>query len=222
MPYLPVPAPLRRRLWYPVIGSMAFLVTSCAEAARRPDYDAWHQALSALSLGPRGWVQMINFLVLAAIILSTVAVWRRILRGGTGGMAVPALTALTGVSFVVCGLMPQDPAPGYDPMGLNLTAPTLTGSIHLAFAGLAALGSIGMLFVMARRYRETPGWDGWSGLTRCLAAAMIVAIVVYGVWSRAPAGYAGTFERAALLIPTVWAAAFLRRLGKGAPFMLRA
>src|SRR5258708_31878652 len=43
------------------VGSLLFTITYLVEGATRPDYNAWQQAVSALSLGPGGWVQQINF-----------------------------------------------------------------------------------------------------------------------------------------------------------------
>ena len=215
----PVPLQLRRRLWYAIAGAGLFMTTSCVESAQRPDYDAWHQSISALSLGPRGWVQMLSFFAFGSIVLTTVPVWRRVLAGGKGATVFPLLTGLTGASLFACGIVPQDPAPGYDPMGLALTGPTLRGLIHLAVAGVAALSSVAGLLVMAWRFRGDPGWRGWSRYSVLMALAMAACVVVYGVWSTASTGYAGTFERFALLVPSVWGLAFLMRLGTGAPFM---
>lgn len=215
----PVPPRLRRRLWYAVAGAGLFMTTACAEGAQRPDYDAWHQSISALSLGPGGWVQTLSFFAFGAIVLSTVTVWRRILAGGKGATTFPLLTGLTGASLVACGIVPQDPAPGYDPMGLALTAPTLRGLVHLALAGIAALSSVASLLVMASRFRGDPSWRGWSWYSVLMAVTMVACVVVYGIWSTASSGYAGTFERLALLVPPVWGLTFLLRLGSGAPFM---
>ena len=49
----PVPRALVRRLWYAVGAGALFLIVATIEGARRPDYDAWHQAVSAL--GTWGW-----------------------------------------------------------------------------------------------------------------------------------------------------------------------
>lgn len=215
----PVPSQLRRRLWYAIAGAGLFMTTACVEGAQRPDYDAWHQSISALSLGPGGWVQMLSFSAFGSIVLTTVPVWRRVLAGGKGATAFPLLTGLTGASLFACGIVPQDPAPGYDPMGLALTAPTLRGLIHLAFAGVAALTSMAGLLVMAGRFRGDPRWRAWSWYSVLMAVAMAACVVVYGVWSTASTGYAGTFERLALLVPPIWGLTFLIRLGTGAPFM---
>ena len=51
---IPVPSSTRRRLWYMVIGAAVFIIIAFIEGLLRPDYDAWQQSVSALSLGPRG------------------------------------------------------------------------------------------------------------------------------------------------------------------------
>ena len=131
------------------------------------------------------------------------------------------LTALVGVSFIAAGMIPQDPAPGYDPDNLALQAPTARGLAHLAVAGVAALSSVAGLFVMAARLARNPAWRGWA-LYSCVAAvAVIGCVAVFGVWSVKPSGYAGTFERGAMVVPMLWMFAFLRRLSGGAPLMVR-
>ncbi|NII27432.1 DUF998 domain-containing protein [Pseudoflavitalea sp. X16] len=218
---IPVPPHIRRRLWYGVIGSGLFMMIAGIEGARRPDYDAWHQAISALSLGSGGSVQLFNFLLFGTIILSTVTVWHKMLAGGRGAMAFSILTALTGASLIVCGLVPQDPAPGYDPEGLALKAPTLRGLMHLLFAGIAALSSVVGLLVMAWRFAGDPLWYGWAVYSVLMAVAMVACVTVYAIWSTSSTGYAGTFERLALIVMPIWALTFLVRLETGVAFMRR-
>jgi hypothetical protein len=45
-------------------------------------------------------------------------------------------------------------------------------------------------------------------------------VVVYTVWSTKATGFAGVFERLAILASPAWALAFARRLGTGVPFMI--
>ena len=215
-----VPGVLRRRLWIGICGAAAFMTSACADGARRPDFDPWHQSISALSLGPDGWLQIANFMMFGAAVLTTVPAWRRILWGGIGGGAVPVLTAMTGVSLILAGLLPQDPAPGYDPMALRLTEPTLPGLLHLLVAAVAAGSSIAVLAVMSKRFGGDPKWPGWSAYSLLMSVAMTVCVAVYAVWSTAASGYAGAFERAALMVTPIWGATFLRQLATGRPFMV--
>jgi hypothetical protein len=175
--------------------------------------------VSALALAPLGWLQTVNFIVLGTTVLVTAPAWRRVLAGGPGESWYPALTAALGVSFVAAGWVPQDPAPGYDPAGLALQEPTLTGLVHLGIAGVAATCSVALMFILATRLTGDAAWPGWPIYTRGMAALTILCIAVYGVWSTRSTGYAGTFERAGILVPTIWSASLLRRLGRGAPFM---
>ena len=215
-----VPRSLLRRLWYSLAGAALFVGVATVEGALRPDYDAWHQAISALSLGTRGWVQQINFVLFGAVLLSSVPIWRRILTGGKGANAYPALTAVVGLSFIAVAFLPQDPAPGYDPAGLRLVKPTTIGLLHLAVAGVAAACSVAALFVMAARVAGDPHWRGWPLYTRVMAVVMIACVAVYGVWSTESSGLAGTFERAAVIVPLLWGVGFIRRLWAGVPFMI--
>lgn len=217
---VPVPRSLLTRLWLALGWAGFFMLAAAVQGALRPGYDSWHQAVSALSLGPFGWIQGVNFVVLGVALLSTVPVWRRMLAGGKGAGSYPALTAGTGMSFIVVAFVPQDPAPGYDPMQLGLAEPTPIGLLHLALAGVAAGCSVAGLFVMAYRFAGDHHWAGWASYSRVMAAMMVVFVATYGVWSTSASGFAGTFERLAILIPSVWGLAFVRRLSTGAPFMV--
>lgn len=217
----PVPRSLRLRLWYGLIAAGLFHVIAIVEGILTPGYDASQQAISALSLGRWGWIQMSSFIFLGTIIISTATPWRKVLAAGSGAKAYPILTFLTGGSIILCGIFRQDPAPGYDPENLALTAPTLTGLLHLLFAAIGALSSITGLIIMARRFAHTPLWKGWNIYSISMALIMIACITVYGIWSTEPIGYAGLFERIGLLVVPVWALSFLVRLERGIPFMQR-
>jgi hypothetical protein len=218
---VPVPPALVRRLWIGLGGAAVFTAVATLQGAVRPGYDPWHQAVSALSLGPGGWVQQVNFVFFGALLLVTVPTLLRMLAGGIGARSYPIAIAVAGAALVVLGFVPQDPAPGYDPEGLALTAPTALGLVHLALAGVAVGGSVSALFIMAARFARDPHWSHWVLPTRAVAMLAIVCVVVYGVWSTHSTGFAGTFERLAILATPAWGVAFAHRLGKGIPFMIR-
>lgn len=210
------------RLRRAVLVTGLFLFAVIAQGAARPDYDAWQQSISALSLSEQGWVQDLFFALLGGALLSTVATWSRVLRGGIGHRAYPILTALTGLSLLAAAWWPQDPAPGYDPERLGLALPTTTGLLHLAAAAIGAVSAVSALLVMAARFQTLPSWQPWVRPTRLAAALTAACVVVYAVWSVQPAGFAGLFERLVVVVPGAWGLAFTRRLGQGAPFVLHA
>jgi hypothetical protein len=216
---VPVPSSLRQRLWYGLMGAGLFNLIAIVESTLRPDYDANQQSVSSLSLGGRGWIQVVSFNLFGVAILCTVTAWRKILAGGRGAKSYPILTLLMGISLILCGIFKQDPAPGYDPGNLALTAPTLTGLTHLLFAAIGALCSVLSLIVMAGRFAHTPLWRGWNIFSILMAFIMTSCVTVYSVWSTKPTGYAGMFERIALLIVPIWGLIFLARLESGVAFM---
>src|SRR5579872_6292475 len=116
----PVPTGLLWWLTLGTIGSLLFTTTYLIEGITRPDYSTWQQAISALSLGPGGWVQQVNFVVFGLITISTAFAWRTFLKGGRGAIMYPIFRFLEGASLVVDGFFSQDPAFGY-PKGAALT-----------------------------------------------------------------------------------------------------
>jgi hypothetical protein len=215
-----VPLPLIRRLSLGLAAGIGSLAITTVEGAMRENFNPWHQAISALSLGPGGWVQMINLVAFGLVVLTTVGPWRRILAGGRGAAAYPLLTAVVGICFVGVGLIRQDPAPGYDPDQFRLTAPTPLGLMHLAIAGVAAVSSVVALCVIAARLARDPAWRRWGLYSAATAGIVIACVAAYGVGSVQPTGIAGSFERAAMIAPLIWLFAFLRRLRRGAPLMI--
>lgn len=194
------PRPLSRALLWALVGgtagSILFLTTYLIEGATRPDYNAWQQAVSALSLGPGGWVQQVNFVVFGLITIVIAFVWRRVLKGGVGATWYPIMRGLEGLGLIVDGFFSQDPAPGY-PKGAVLTAPTLHGEIHLIFAFVCITSMAIGFFVLARRFAQEPAWHGWATYSVITGILTIVLIAIFGAASAQHSGMAGLLERLA-------------------------
>src|SRR5215472_2858383 len=98
---LPIARPLSRSvlilLTCGTAGSLLFTITYLLEGATRPDYNAWQQAVSALSLGPGGWVQQVNFVFFGLVTIAMAFVWRQILKGDVGATWYPILRGLEGL-----------------------------------------------------------------------------------------------------------------------------
>jgi hypothetical protein len=176
------------------IGWVLFTATFLIAGATRPGYDPWRQAISALSLGPGGWVQQANFIGLGALLVVSTFGWRQALRPGTGSRAYPVLKGLTGISLIGAGFFAQDPASGYPP-GAALTAPTFHGDIHqiCAFVSVTALAL--SCFVLARRFALEPRWRGWAAYTVASGILILVFISIFGALTAQASSIAGLFER---------------------------
>jgi hypothetical membrane protein len=199
-----------------VAGGVLFTITYLIEGITRPGYSAWQQAISALSLGPGGWIQQGNFVIFGVCTLCMAVAWRKVLRGGVGAMSYPIIRSIEGLGLILVGLFSQDPAPGYPP-GASLTPLTIHGEIHIIGAyvivGAMAIG----LFIIAWRFARDLHWWGW---TACSVISGILTLVFMALFGMAQhSGYAGLFERLATNIETIWGVLLLTRLWAGMKLM---
>jgi hypothetical protein len=142
-----------------------FYLVAIAQIPARPGFDIRRHAISMLSLGDGGWVQIANFLVAGLLAVACAAGMRRALRGGRGGTWGPVLVALFGAGLLIGAAFRPDPGLGF-PAGTPNTVPS-TMSGHAALHMLGAM--IGLLAVLA---------DGIV-LSRLFASRGERALVVY-------------------------------------------
>lgn len=215
-PLTAVPRALLLWLTIGVVGAVLFTTTYLIEGVTRTGYNGWQQPISALSLGPGGWIQQANFVVFGVCTLCLAVAWRKVLRGGAGAISYPILRGIEGLALIVVGFFSQDPAPGYPP-GALLTPPTLHGEIHIIGAfvivGAMALG----LFVIAWRFARDLHWWGWAGYSVISGILTLVFMALFGMAQHS--GYAGLFERLATNIETIWGVLLLARLWAGMTFV---
>ena len=213
------PVPTKLLLWLTcgTIGSILFTVVYSIEGITRPDYSAWQQAISALSLGSGGWVQQINFVVFGAIVIATAFAWRKFLKGGVGATWYPIMRVFEGLGLIIDGFFSQDPAFGY-PKGAILTAPTLHGTIHVIFAFVSITAIAIGFFVIARRFAKEPHWRGWATYAVITGILTIVFISVFGALNGQHSEIAGLFERLSTSLGTIWGIIFFARFWTGTGF----
>src|SRR6516225_3732111 len=191
-------------------GGLVFTGVYLAEGAARAGYRALAQPISALSLGPGGWVQQLNFIVFGALVCASAAGWRAALAPGRGAVAFPALRVAAGVGLVMDGLFAQDPSGGYPP-GVPVGAPTVHGQLHTLFAMITITALAGGCFVLAARFAAEPGWRRWAVPAAAAGVATIVFIAAFGA-TGGHGGLAGLRERAAGGATSVLTVAVLARL----------
>ena len=152
-----------------------FVAVLLVDGATRPGYSPLRHFGSELSLGSRGWVQTINFIVTGTLLLGVAAGMRRALGTGRGSVAAPILTGVFGATLIVAGIFPTDPKPGYPPgTAGTVKATTVPGMIHdlnalPCFAALTAT-----VFVLALWFAGQPSRRGWGW--GCLAIGVAVAV----------------------------------------------
>jgi hypothetical protein len=161
-----VVAPNSRLHWALLVaglaGAVGFNLTLLVDGALRPGYDALRQPMSALSLGPGGWVQMVNFIAYGLLGCVTAFAMRPTLAPGIGAVWYPRLRVVVGLALVGAGVFAQDPDNGF-PVGVPVPAhPTVHAQLHLLASYISLTVIVAELFILGRRFAREPGWRGWA------------------------------------------------------------
>jgi hypothetical protein len=197
-----------------LIGPVLFTVTYLIEGITRPGYDGWRQPISALSLGPGGWVQQANFVVFGLLVGCFAIALRAALVPGVGATRAPILQGVTALGLIVAGLFSQDPALGYPPGTLAPATPTPHAVLHLAGTIISLTARVGWCFVMARRFAQEPHWRGWATYAIATGILEIVFLSAFGQ-AMGNNGPAGLFERLAIIVTSLLTVALAARLSAG-------
>ena len=191
-------------------GGLAFTGVYLAEGATQAGYDPLAQPISALSLGPGGWVQQLNFIVFGVLVCLSAAGWRAALAPGRAALAFPVLRVIAGAGLVMDGLFTQDPSGGYPP-GARAGVATVHGQLHTLFAMITIIALAGGCFVLAARFAAEPLWRRRAVFAAAAGVATIVFIAAFGA-AGGHGGLAGLWERAAGGATSVLTVAVLARL----------
>jgi len=189
---LPSAKPLSRSLLIlltcGVAGTALFPIIYVLEGATRPGYDAWRQTISALTLGPGGWIQQLDFALCGVSVLWMAFVWRKILKGGVCATWYPIIRGIEGLGLIAIAIITQDP-------------------LHTVFLVVIVNAMCFGLFVIARRFWKQPLWRGWATFSVACGLWPMVVMPLFGVALNTHgvlSGYAGLFERLATNADTIW------------------
>ena len=190
--------------WAGVIGSVLFVAVFTIEGQLRPGYEPASMYISALSLGPRGWIQMANFMAVGLLIL----LFARAVAA-TFGKTAPigvALLTIIGIGFFASGPFVMDPAATpFDRMSLHSKLHYLFGAIVFSFAPISC-------FVFFRRFSQAPAWRSLRWWTLGLGIVMVVGIGFLKA-AALPAStvlhpWLGAIQRATLIPFFIWVFGF--------------
>lgn len=156
-----------------------FYIVVLTQMATRPGFDITRHAISGLSNGDFGWVQISNFLVTGTLaLLLAVAVYRA-LRGGKAGTWAPFLIGTYGAGIILAGLFPPDAAMGFPvgaPEGMSATM-SASAMLHSVGFFTAFTSLVAACFVFARRFMAL-GQRGWGiySIATGVAAPILITL----------------------------------------------
>lgn len=176
------------------LSTIVFTLTYTIVGLTRPNYDALKYAVSALGLGPDGWMQSLNFIVFALLMTVSAFGTGAAFAGGVGAKSLPVLKILSALGLFVCAFFAQDNIPGY-PAG---TVPGVTthGLIHNIASSVSLVSILLTCIVTVWRFAKEPQWRKWTPYYVISAIFMMVCLAAFGA-SLASNGPAGLFERIA-------------------------
>jgi hypothetical membrane protein len=162
-----------------MVAGPLFVAASVVQGLTRPGFDLRRHAISTLSLGDLGWIQVSNFLVTGLLVLACAVGIRRVLHPGRAGTWGPLLFGGYGAGLVAAGIFHPDPALGF-PLGTPDSMPA-TMSWHAGLHTLAFLVAVASLmaaaFVFARRF-SVLGQRGWAAYCAVTGVAPVLLIAL--------------------------------------------
>ncbi|WP_283138081.1 DUF998 domain-containing protein [Rhizohabitans arisaemae] len=178
-------------------GPPLFYAVLLIEGALRPGYDPVYHSGSHLALGGRGWIQIVNFILLGLLLVAFAVGVRRVLDSRW----IALFIGLVGFGLIVSGVFVMDPMQGYPP-GAPAGIPAETSVSHLlhdlgalpVFLGLPAA-------CVAAAVRFPGGWRLYSVATAVASSALFIW---YGQVFTADLPYAGLVQRVLVGVNWLW------------------
>jgi hypothetical protein len=128
---------------------------------------------SSLSLGPLGWVQMLNFAALGLCTLGLAAGLFQVVRPVLAARLGPAALAVAGLGLLL-SVFPTDHGPADAPTTWN-------GVLHVIGFGLA-FGSLFLaLFLLTASFRGDPRWRGYATLCPAIGVVALTGFIMGSV-----------------------------------------
>ncbi|WP_143019179.1 DUF998 domain-containing protein [Arthrobacter sp. ov407] len=152
-----------------MVGSVLFVSVFTVYGWLCPGYSPTRMFVSELSLGPYGWVQMLNFVLTGALVLVFGRGLAAHFSTGAASRAGPVLVQCMGVSLMVSGVFATDPSAMFDQASAH-------GLVHGIFGALFFTLAPVSCFVFYRRFRSDRAWRPMAGWT--LAAGVVLTLGV--------------------------------------------
>ena len=178
-----------------IITGPLFFVVAIIQAFTRSGYNIRQNAISQLSLGDLGWIQIASFLLTGLLAVACAIGVRRMLKGRKGGAWGALLIGTFGLGLIIAGIFPPDPAFGFPPGSPAGAAVPMSGhaSLHAVGFFVSMLSAIIDSFVFARRFGALPrrGWDSYCFASGLAAPVLIVLSILFMSWAGVIVALAG-------------------------------
>jgi hypothetical membrane protein len=199
-------------IWAGIIGPALFVGVFMLESLLRPGYNPLSMYVSALSLGPRGWLQIANFIVFGLLLLVFAARTAVELPNGKASRGGPILLSILGVCYLLSGPFVMDP------FGTPQNQMTLHGTLHGIFGGIVFTLMPITCFVFLRRFRAEARWGRLRAWTLVLGSISAVGVIFLTISTKFPtmqlvfADWLGLVQRTGIIPFMLWLFLFALKL----------
>jgi hypothetical membrane protein len=155
-----------------------FYILALIQMPLRSGFDIRRHAISLLSLGDLGWIQIASFIVTGLLALLCAVGMRRLLRSSQGGTWGPILIGIYGVGLILGGIFHPDPGLGF-PAGAPAGMPASMSphaTVHTLGFFTAFLSLIVACFVFARRFASL-GQRRWA--IYCAVSGVVATLLIF-------------------------------------------
>jgi hypothetical membrane protein len=164
-----------------VAAGPLFVFVFVVQGATRSGYDPCRYPVSSLSIGPLGWIQIVNFIGTGCLLVAFALGLRKALRVARPSFWGPLLIGIAGIGLVGAGAFVSDPVFGYpSDLPLKIRQFTVRGQLHDLSSTFFFVGLPASCFVLARRYSAIAEhkWAVYSVMTGIL---MPVAFILTSI-----------------------------------------
>jgi len=184
--------------WAGMLGPALFMLSFMVNGLLRPGYDPAKMYISELSIGPRGWIQIVSFMALGLCLM----LFALGLRAAFPKNKAPSvLCMIIALCYFFSGPFVTDPMAMFD------NQQTVHGMVHGILGAIVFSLSAASCFVLWRRFRADENWKSLSAfsLIAGIAMAALIVLMKIGQLRAGPlADYAGVVQRCCLVISYAW------------------
>ena len=164
-------------IWCGILAGPLFIIVFLIEGMLRRGYQPLRQPVSALAIGPRGWIQRVNFFITGFLALAYVPGLHSALTAYGNPWWPSILVAIFGLGLIVAGIFVTDITGLAWP---NREERTKSGILHDQASGPVFLALIVACFVFASLFAGA-GDHWWAVYSIISGVAVVVFVVLAGL-----------------------------------------
>jgi hypothetical protein len=194
----------QRTAWAGMLGSTLFIAIFMFEGWLRPGYNSLSMYVSALSLGQRGWIQILNFVVFGILMLMFTRSVAAEFQSGKASRGGLILLTIIAICYLLSGPFVMDPA------DTPRNQMSFHGTLHGIFGGIVFSLMPISCFVFLRRFREDPKWQFLQWWTLVLGTISAAAVILLTIATKLPdtqnifTAWLGLIQRTAIVPFMIW------------------